>query len=758
MAHSSARERVLLINPPFYTDRNFIDYPYFTGLGVMTNAAVLREAGLGVHVADAQAQPMSDAYPVDNEQLLIGVDTKRLLRAAGDKDYAHVVVGLNPYMQPGVRNAHIADFFTALKQRFAHAAITAADCFVGGMHYTEYHGETFLENYPQVDTLVKYECEALLAGLLQTHGGTRGVHCGAAQGNLDDLPFPAWDLISTRHYFSFLKRFFTSAARVRIFRDTGGILPAVTSRGCPHRCTFCTSNPGQNSPGFRPHSTDYLQEYFSTLKKRWRVAQVAILDECVNHDAGRFHEIIGIIQSLGMRCVIPNGLRADKLSKKTLKALMQVTDSIAVSAESADAAVLSKVIRKGLKIESVERVAAWCRELSLPLDIHYMIGYPGETIESMNTTLHHAVRMKEEFGALPLMQPFVPIPGAPAYVKCSEQGLLTDYDERKIYSYFNSVSPVRTSDFSPDDVSGMLKRFRKKIHTAEVRKVIINLTYRCTNNCRFCAIGDREKRHGDFARYRKYLNQFRDKGVEQLDLDGGEPTLYPHFFQIIRYAGKIGYTGITVTTNGRALADRGFASTFLLSGITGLLISLHGHEAKIHEYYTRSKGSYEETVRGIGHAVRLKPRGVTLAVNTMLTQKNAPYISDFMEFIHNLGVNKLNVQFLTPFGHGRDTPYRNIEQVCGYLSRAMEKWHEAMEIELVNTIPCQVADFFPEHEPETGKFSRVMVFADAPPMNLAEYLDQRRSKGPECAGCRFSILCAGFYEFGAGGAAKGSSG
>lgn len=746
MAVRKTRDSVLLINPPFVVDAHFIDYPYFTGLGVLSNAAVLRAAGMSVAVADAHALPVSDAYPLDNGRLLTGCTPQRLMDSVEGRDFSAVVVGMSPFFAPHLRQDTNELLLEQIRLRFRNARIVAADCLVGGMHYIEYEAADFLNYYPQVDAVVKYECEKRLAGAIHSSQKGEITLCRSADVNPDELPFPAWDLISIKHYHGFLKRFFLSTGRKRLFRDVP-TLPAVSSRGCAYRCTFCTSNPGRGKAGFRPHTPEYMERYLHELKKKHGAAQVVLLDGCANSDPARFDAILGIFKRLKLLCAVPNGLRADKLTKKTLRAFREAADSLAVSAESADASVLKQSIGKGMNIESVERVAAWCRELSLPLQIHYIIGYPGETIETMNRTLHHAARMKEVFGAEPLVQPLVPIHGSAAHRMCADRGLLNGFDQRKLYDYFHAGPPLNTPEFTADDTAFLMRQFRRRQSAPVLNKVIINLTYKCSNDCRFCAVGDRTREHGDLKRFHEYLRQCRRNGVTAVDFDGGEPTLYPNLIPLIGFARQLGYDRITVTTNGRALADRGFTSSLLLSGITDLLISIHGHNDKLHDYHTRSSGSFDETARGMAMAVRLKPRRLALAANTMLTDKNAPCISDLMEFVHGLGIDKLNVQFLTPFGNARNFQYRNIKAVCGHLSHAMKTWRDKMSIELVNTVPCQIESFIPGYEPEVGKLSRMMVFADAPGMNLSKYLDQRRCKKPECNACKFSIVCAGFYEF-----------
>jgi MoaA/NifB/PqqE/SkfB family radical SAM enzyme len=252
------------------------------------------------------------------------------------------------------------------------------------------------------------------------------------------------------------------------------------------------------------------------------------------------------------------------------------------------------------------------------------------------------------------------------------------------------------------------------------------------------------------------LRDYRRRGIVALDLDGGEPTLYPGFFALVGLARRLGYERITVTSNGRGLADRGFAARLLLCGITELLISLHGHRPDIHEYHTRRSDSFAETVAGIRHAVRLRPSRVALGVNTTLTAKNAPHAAEFFRFVHGLGARKVNVQFVTPFGHAARSRVDDNGAIWRHLAPALRIWRRKLRIDLINAIPCQAGRLLPGLKPDLGKHGRDMVFADAPPQNLAAYLDARRRHNGACRQCEHAVGCAGLYTFGGRGAKRRS--
>jgi len=718
--------RVLVVNPPLKLGTDYIDYPQFAVLGAVANAAALRSQGFSVSMEDGQSRAATArTRPQD------------------------VVVALSPYLEPNRRTPAAAELFSGLRARFPTARLVTADCCFGGMHYLEYRGEDFRRRYPQVDAVVKYESEAALPALLAQEPGRapRVVLGRATDIALDELPFPAWDMIDMGRFYAFQRDFFRGHGRLSPYRLELPTLPAVTSRGCAFSCPFCTSNPGQDRPLFRPHSPSYLARYFSELKTGFGAQRLALLDGCANHDPKRFAEILAILSRLRLRCDFPNGLRADRLDFKTLKILKALSDSLAVSAESADPEFLARHIRKGQDIAAVERVASWCRRLDLPLSIHYIVGCPGETTEMVNRTLAHAVRMHEEFGAQPLVQNFVPLPGSSWHRLCLQRGLLRGFAGRRLARHFQGDPALSTQSLSSARLGRMTRLLHDRLAAGKLEKVIINLTYECPNNCRFCAVGDRKRRHGDFRRYARLLRDYRRRGVTAVDLDGGEPTLYPGFSSLVALARRLGYERVTVTSNGRALAGRGVAARLLLSGITELLISLHGHRADIHEYHTRKRGSFAETVAGIRHAVRLRPDRVALGVNTTLTAKNSPHIAEFFRFVHGLGVEKVNVQFVTPFGHATSSRPPDPATLWRRLAPALRAWRRKLRIDLVNAVPCQAGGRLPGLRPELGKHGRDMVFADAPPQNLAAYLDARRRHTGACLSCEHAVGCAGLYIF-----------
>jgi len=117
----------------------------------------------------------------------------------------------------------------------------------GGHHFTATAQES-LEAYREIDVIVRGEGEQTLVELVKAFGeksslsGIRGIslrHKGEIRhnpsrpliSNLDDLPFPGYHFVEEvahRYHFTMM-----AGSKARY-----GMIEA--SRGCPHRCTFCS--------------------------------------------------------------------------------------------------------------------------------------------------------------------------------------------------------------------------------------------------------------------------------------------------------------------------------------------------------------------------------------------------------------------------------------------------------------------------------------------------------------------------------------
>lgn len=756
--------RVLIVHPPVSVARDFIDYPFFADLGAVQLAAVAaRDLPVEVVLVDAYALPTSGLRWRPDGRARLGVDPPELLlEIAGE--FAAVVIAYTPFHRPPVRDDLLADVLVDVRRRWPAAAVLLADCYQSGQHYVAAPGLEVLRAYPEADALVQFEAERtvpeLVRALLTTGERPRGVHRGE-QPDLDTLPFPAWDRVDLSAYFRFHARVVAGLGRGPwAFPIDGRSLPVLTSRGCPFTCLHCSSNPDT------PHGQPKRQrrrslENLDALLVHHRAlgaTRLHVLDELCNVHEAHFDALLAGLARHDLRVEIPNGVRADYLEPRHLAQLAGRITTVSVSAESGVQRVVTEVVGKRLDLAAIVRAAEAAHAAGVPLLIHYIIGLPGESAAEINATLAFALDLYDRFGAWPAVQHATPLPGtrmarglpvlesATSATTGSTGSTGSDSDAGDWGPRFQRAASG-LGDVAPALLEKFLWTFEQRLRESRgPQKLVMNVTYVCNNHCTFCAVGTRTQLDGHPTRQREQLAHWRSRGVHQVDFDGGEPTLNPELVPLIRHARALGYTRVNVTSNGRMCAYEGFAARLVNSGLTSLLFSIHGPDARTHAQNVGVAEAFEQTVAGVRHCVRLAPAGVALGMNVTITKSNVELLGALAQLAWDLGLPWINLQFLTPFGRATRQVAPDTAHAADRARAVIDAWKGRIKFQVINLPFC----FMPDHaeflQGDLGKLGRHMVFVNNETVNLAQYLAERRTRKPQCAPCPHACFCGGFYE------------
>lgn len=184
-------------------------------------------------------------------------------------------------------------------------------------------------------------------------------------------------------------------------------------------------------------------------------------------------------------------------------------------------------------------------------------------------------------------------------------------------------------------------------------KADLALTYGCNNACRHCynERGRKAMVSLSVAEWRQVLDRLAAVGVPHIVFTGGEPTLFPALIDLIRYASNLGLvTGLN--TNGRRLADRGFAVALARSGLSHVQITLESCRTEVHNAMTQA-ASFEETVAGIQNAL---DAGLYTITNTTLTRRNLDHVEAMVDFLYDLGLRTIAANGMIYAGRGCQEP------------------------------------------------------------------------------------------------------
>lgn len=748
---TSGQGPVLVIHPPVSLARDFIDYPYFSDLGAVQLAAVLR-AHVPVRLVDSFALATSGLRWREDGRALLGAEVEEVLEAVwrpGPATAAQlIVVAYTPFHRPPHRDDVLGALLAGLRRDTA-APIVLADCYQSGQHYVDAAGEAILAAYPEADALVKYEAEETLPALVERFLGRgerpAGVHFGAAPASLDALPLPAWDLVDLEAHDAFRARVVRHLGRgAWAFPINGRTLPLVTSRGCPFTCVHCSSNPGRPAGApktQRRYSPERLRELLRATVLTHGATRLEVLDELVNVNERHFDHFLDEVDRLGVAFDVPNGMRADYLEPRHLARMKGRITTLSVSAESGVQRVVTEVVGKRLDLGAIVRAAENASAAGVPLLIHFIIGLPGETAPEINATLAFALDLFERFGAQPAVQFATPLPGT-ELARGRVLPVVSDWGPS-----FQSAPSQPGAAVSPEVLAGFKRAFEHRLRSARApHTVVLNLTHACNNDCSFCAVGPRTQLRSLASGVRETLLEHRRRGSDAVEFDGGEPTLHPELVPLAQYARRLGFERITVTTNGRLCFYPQFAERLVRSGVTTLLFSVHGPDAASHAAHVGVAEAFEQTVAGIRHCVSRAPEGVELGMAVTVTRHNVDRLDDLARLAEGLGLRRLVLQFLTPFGGGAAALAADLTAGATAAMRLIDQWGSHLSISLRHLPYCVIPGYEPHVEGDLLERPASRVVVGLPGVDLPRYLAERRVRRPVCNACPSAITCDGFYE------------
>lgn len=162
--------------------------------------------------------------------------------------------------------------------------------------------------------------------------------------------------------------------------------------------------------------------------------------------------------------------------------------------------------------------------------------------------------------------------------------------------------------------------------------------FRCNQACRFCDQEALRAAHGEASPEAVEASILRLPHRQGLVLAGGEVTLRADLLDVLGIARRAGFQRIAVQTNGSVLAAPGAAAALRAAGLTDVALALHAPNAAVHDWLTRTPGSFKRTVAA---ARRCTAAGLGLRVNTVLTRTGAPLLAETVGVAGALGARSV---------------------------------------------------------------------------------------------------------------------
>ena len=445
---------ILLIDPPYRSLKGMsTDCGY--NIGLTSLAAYIRKEGIKTAVVNGDL--LMD-LPSTNKWLNMNVKKY----AAGQRKYETIVndkthavweklTGIVSQTNPlavGIQ------YLTPLKYVVERIAglITEIDrdikIIVGSFHPT-FCPEEVMQN-PDIDFVVRGEGEIPLLCLAKElkknsprwetvpgiyyrdkNGQVQNNPCTGLINNLDELPFPARDLILNCDYNHY----------------RGHVIS--TARGCPYTCSFCADRRLWGGK-VRRRSVDNVIEELKLLKDTYKVNYVEFVDGTFTFDRRYLqtfcNTMINNKMDIEWRCTA----RYDNLDEELLQLMKQANCSgLYLGLESGSDRVL-KAIDKKTTVEQNLKVSKMVNKSGIPSATAILLGLPDEEKEDIEETLKLIKKIDTDILDI---NSYIPLAGTPLYDSMSEEDK-RNIDWRKVG--LKSFDNYFSKNISHDDLKKYL--------------------------------------------------------------------------------------------------------------------------------------------------------------------------------------------------------------------------------------------------------------------------------------------------------------
>ncbi len=210
--------------------------------------------------------------------------------------------------------------------------------------------------------------------------------------------------------------------------------PIEIMRGCPFACRYCEvsyvfgARPRYRSP---QNIEEWLDLYAQALEARGKRPDARFIapdafaydrDPITRREKHGYSSLIEVLDRVKrkhrrMRFFLgsfPSEVRPDSVDEEKVRMSKPYMSNkrVIVGAQSGSDRIL-KLVNRGHTVEDVENSIVILNSYGFQVDVDFILGLPGETVEDVEATLWFAERLVERYKSRIHMHTFLPLPGTP---------------------------------------------------------------------------------------------------------------------------------------------------------------------------------------------------------------------------------------------------------------------------------------------------------------------------------------------------------
>jgi|TARA_Y100000310_G_scaffold242354_1_gene246497 radical SAM superfamily enzyme YgiQ (UPF0313 family) len=413
---------IALVRPPQVMPVDALGISQGTpSIGVAYINGSLKKAGHNVTIVDALGEDLNTFHQYGDSKLLInGLTAEEIPKMIHEP--VDIIAISCMFSNEWVYTKLV---IKSLVSSFPNVPIIA-----GGEHITA-DPEFSLRTAPEIDVCVKGEGEKTIIEVIDailngdSFSNINGVGfiadgqyidtgLGTRIDDIDKIAWPSWDGYPIENYLS--QGFGFNQVR-------GRPMPVMASRGCPFRCTFCSSPQMWTTKWIArdpydvvseikyyidKYDIDHVEFYDLTaiIKKEWTI---------------EFTELL-IKENLEISWTLPSGTRSEALDGETLKQMKEAgCTRLTYAPESGSKATLKRIKKKVEPDRMIDSIRS-AEKHGILVKSNFIFGFPDQTLYECWETYKFLFKLAWAGMHDVALFSFLPYPGSELYVQLQNKG------------------------------------------------------------------------------------------------------------------------------------------------------------------------------------------------------------------------------------------------------------------------------------------------------------------------------------------------
>jgi len=463
---------VTLLRPPLLVPIWSDSGPLTPPIGPAYLAASLRQSGHEARIVDGLGENPFQVTPLfANKVMAIGLRSEEIVeRIDPDTD----LIGVSCMFSqdwPEIRR-----LIQMVRRRFRAIPIVA-----GGEHITATAAFT-LDTTPEVDACVIGEGEATIVELATAvelgtsfeaiqglvlradsfalrHGlamrsdtTTRSTGSRTRIRALDDIPWPAWDLVPLENYLDHGLGYGVNRGRS---------MPMIATRGCPYQCTFC-SNPEMWTTRWYARDPEKVLDEIQAYRDRYGATNFDFYDLTAIVKRSWIIQFTKRIleRKMAFTWQLPSGTRSEAIDDEVSRLLYASgCRNMSYAPESGSPEVLTR-IKKVVQLDRLEASVIGAVHAGLNVKLNIIMGFPDESRHELGQTVRFLARMGRSGVHDVSISLFSPYPGSQLYHELRQSGRIPELSDEYLLglgAYKDYAQSISYTDGLSPSVLGLYR-------------------------------------------------------------------------------------------------------------------------------------------------------------------------------------------------------------------------------------------------------------------------------------------------------------